>query len=138
MKWRLNFVQALEIETWLQSSQVFSDEWQVAISTTDTIEYCRKVVINKAPDIDIWHAVLDLITSLSRLTSPTSIPPSFDGTPVTYSSASQQGNEQTKRILDPLLLHEFRYCTYRNVQGFFSKYLKERSGVAEYKKSIPH
>jgi hypothetical protein len=92
-----------------------------------------QLVIKKAPDVDIWHAVLDLITSLSRLTPPESITPSSDGTPVRHSSASQQGDEQTKRLLEPLLLHEFRDCTYRDVGGFFSKYFegKEWSGRAQ-------
>jgi Fungal protein kinase len=84
------------------------------------------LVIKKAPDIDIWNAVFDLIRSVSQTTPPTSIPPSFDGTPVIYSSASMQGEEQTKRLLETSLFDEIRNCTYQNVGGFFPKYFERR------------
>jgi hypothetical protein len=83
-----------------------------------------QLVIEKASDVDIWGAVLKLVASFSPHTPPTSTPLSFDGTPVTHSSASQQGSEQTKLLLEPLLLHEFLHCTYRNVEGFFPKYFE--------------
>ncbi len=54
-----------------------------------------RLVVKQASDVDVWNAVFDLITTVSRTTPPTSIPVSFDGTPITSSSASQQGGEQT-------------------------------------------
>ena len=83
-----------------------------------------RLVINKASDIDIWNAVLDLITTVSRVTPPTSIPISYDGTPITHSSASQQGAEQTRSLLDERIFEEISRCTYRNVGGFFQKYFE--------------
>ena len=47
-----------------------------------------RLVVKQVPDVDIWNAVFDLITTVSRTTPPTSLPISFDGTPITYSSSS--------------------------------------------------
>ena len=68
--------------------------------------------IKKVSDVEIWNAVFNLITTLSRISPPASIPPSFDGTPITHSSASQQGSEQTKDLLEGPLFHEIKNCTY--------------------------
>ena len=90
-------------------------------------EYYRalvRLVIQKASDVDIWSAVFNLITTISRLTPPTSIAPSFDGPPITHSSASQQGSEQTEKLLKAPIFHEIMNCTYRGVGGFFSKYFE--------------
>jgi hypothetical protein len=83
-----------------------------------------RLVIIEAPDIDIWNAVLNLIITVSRITPPTSTPLSFDGTPVIHSSASQQGAEQTRCLLEGRIFEEISRCTYRNVGGFFRKYFE--------------
>lgn len=51
-----------------------------------------RLVITKAPDADIWNSVLKLIESFSYTTPQTSFVKSSDGTPVTRSSASLQGD----------------------------------------------
>ncbi len=83
-----------------------------------------RLVIRKTSDFDIWNAVLNLINSLSWITPPTSIPTSFDGTPITYSSASQQGGGQSKKLVERMIFEEIKNSTYRNVGGFFSKYFE--------------
>jgi hypothetical protein len=83
-----------------------------------------RLVVKQAPDVDIWNAVFDLITTVSRTTPPTSIPVSFDGTPITSSSASQQGGEQTQKLVEGRIFEEIRGCTHQNVEGFFSKYFE--------------
>ena len=83
-----------------------------------------RLVVKKAPDLDVWNAVLDLIATVSRTTPPTSIPASFDGTPITSSSASQQGGEQTQKLVEGRIFEEIRGCIYQNVEGFFSKYFE--------------
>ena len=83
-----------------------------------------RLVVKRAPDVDIWNAVFDLITSISRTTPPTSIPVSFDGTPITKSSSSFQGSEQTRRIIESEMFYEIKRCTYRDVDGFFEKYFE--------------
>ena len=85
-----------------------------------------QLVINNAPDVDIWNAVFDLINTLARVTPPTSLPPTFDGTPITRSSASLEGSEQTRKNTDDELFYEIKSCTYRNVGGFFDKYFDGR------------
>ena len=83
-----------------------------------------RLVVRKAPDVDIWNAVFDLITTVSRTTPPTSIPLSCDGTPITHSSASQQASEQTRREVEKRVFEEIMGCTFRNVEGFFPKYFE--------------
>ncbi len=72
-----------------------------------------RLVIRKTSDFDIWNAVLNLINSLSWITPPTR-----------HSSASQQGGEQTKKLVERMIFEEIKNCTYRNVRGFFSKYFE--------------
>jgi hypothetical protein len=86
-----------------------------------------KLVIQKASDYDIWTAILNLITTLSRVIpiSPASLPPApNNSTPITNTSASQQGAEQTKRQVDARVFEEIQGCTYRDVQGFYKKYFE--------------
>jgi len=83
-----------------------------------------RLVVKKAPDVDIWNAVFDLIITVSRTTPPTSVPVSFDGTPITHSSSSQQGGEQTQKMVEGRIFEEIRVCTYQDVDGFFSKYFE--------------
>ena len=84
------------------------------------------LVVKQASDVDIWRAVFDLITTVSQTTPPTSIPPSFDGTPITVSSSSFQGSEQTRKIIESAMFYEIKGCTYRDVDGFFEKYFEGR------------
>jgi hypothetical protein len=94
-----------------------------------------QLVVKQASDVDIWNAVFDLIITVSPKTPPTSIPVSFDGTPVKSSSASQQGREQTRKLVEARIFEEIRECTYRNVGGFFTKYFEEK-GWTEHTKKI--
>lgn len=92
-----------------------------------------QLVIKKASDVDIWAAVFELIITVSPTTPPTSIPVSFDGTPITSSSASQQGGEQTRKLVEARVFEEIRERTYRNVGGFFSKYFEEKDWTEQTK-----
>ncbi|EER24891.1 hypothetical protein CPC735_014890 [Coccidioides posadasii C735 delta SOWgp] len=86
-----------------------------------------KLIIQKASDYDIWSAILDLITTLSRVTpTPASVPPTFDNTPITHSSTSQQGSEQTRQLIEARVFEEIRSCTYQDVEGFFDKYFDRK------------
>ncbi|RMZ85501.1 hypothetical protein DV736_g6579, partial [Chaetothyriales sp. CBS 134916] len=86
-----------------------------------------KLVIQKAADFEIWSAVLNLITTLSRVTPPAIIPTVFYDTPITHSSSSQQGTEQTRELVKKRLFEEIRSCTYREVGGFIQKYFEAKS-----------
>ena len=83
-----------------------------------------QLIVNQASDLDIWNAVFDLIITVSRTTPPTSIPVSFDDTPVTISSSSQQGGERIQKLVEGRIFEEIRGCTYQNIEGFFSKHFE--------------
>ena len=93
-------------------------------------DYFRQLsscVVDEANDTEIWTAVFDLIHVLFHSTPPPSVHASLDETPVIRSSSSFQGSEQTRKILDPALFYEIQHCTYRNVDGFFEKYFRNKS-----------
>ncbi|KJZ69251.1 hypothetical protein HIM_11354 [Hirsutella minnesotensis 3608] len=94
-----------------------------------TYSYYRpltKLIIHNASNSEIWSAVLDLISTLTRVTPPSSVPATFDSTPITHSSASQQGAEQTRELVERKVFEEIRFCTYRDVEGFFEKYFDRK------------
>jgi len=67
---------------------------------------------------------LTFLPRFREATTPTSIPSHFDSTPITHSSASQQGGEQTRKAVERKIFEEIRFCTYRDVEGFFEKYFE--------------
>lgn len=85
----------------------------------------------QAADPDIWRAVLDLLSSLltHTTTPPPSIPivpPTFDATPRSFTSASQQGSEQTRKLVEPPLRHELKDCCFQDVGGLLTKYFENK------------
>lgn len=99
-------------------------------------EYYRalsRLVIKQASDVDIWDAVLNLIITAARTTPPTSIPVFFDGILITHPSASQQGSEQTRKLVEARIFEEIRWCTHRNVGGYFSKYFEGKTWTEKSK-----
>lgn len=93
-----------------------------------------RLIVKQATDVDIWTAVFELIIIVSRTTPPTSIPVSFDSTPITISSASQQSSEQTRKLVEARIFEEIRECTYRDVGGFFFKYFENKDWTEQTKK----
>ena len=85
-----------------------------------------RLVVQEASDIDIWDAVLKFITTISRVTPPTSISVSFDNISITISSSSFQGSEQIRRIIESAMFYEIKKCTNRDVNDFFEKYFEGR------------
>lgn len=110
------------------STELFDHHWRAQDSDFNYDHYrpLTGLVIQAAPDVDIWNAVLDLITTVSRVTPLMSAPATLDITPITHSSASQQGSEQTRELVETRLFEEIRSCTYRDVRGFFQKYFEEK------------
>ncbi|KAA6411034.1 MAG: serine threonine- kinase Sgk2 [Lasallia pustulata] len=84
-----------------------------------------QLVIKQAPDVDIWAAVVALVRLVSYSTPPPSLPPSFH-TPITHTSASLQGSEQTREKIEHRVFEEIRLCTHRAVEGFHEKYFEGR------------
>ncbi|GBF62454.1 hypothetical protein TMEN_4999 [Trichophyton mentagrophytes] len=84
-------------------------------------------MLAKAPDVDIWKAVYQLIEAVSQLTPPATVPPTSDGTPWRSTSSSQRGNEQTRKLVEERLFDETRTCTHKDVEGFDAKYFRNTS-----------
>ncbi|KAL7928030.1 serine/threonine-protein kinase Sgk2 [Trichoderma chlorosporum] len=87
-------------------------------------------VIKQVPDVEIWTTVINLVLATSHSTPPPSTPPSSApasvDTPITYSSASQQGSEQTRQLIEERVFEEICHCTHRAVGGFHEKYFQGR------------
>ncbi|KAI5917190.1 serine/threonine-protein kinase Sgk2 [Camillea tinctor] len=84
-------------------------------------------VIANSPDIDIWSAVLDLIADVLPSTPPpSSLAPTFRGTPIKTSS-SRLADSETREIVEGELFEEIKNCTFRNVGGFWDKFFDPKS-----------
>ncbi|KAJ8067034.1 hypothetical protein OCU04_004414 [Sclerotinia nivalis] len=88
-----------------------------------------KLVINNAPDVEIWGAVFDLIatTSSVQLTPPTTFEKAVLNTPLRSGSASQRGVEQTHEEVDQRILEELTGRVYYDVGGFYERYFEGKS-----------
>ncbi|KAI0525828.1 serine/threonine-protein kinase Sgk2 [Xylaria bambusicola] len=84
-------------------------------------------VVSNSSDIDIWEAVFDIIDNLGVLTPPpSSIAPTFQGTPV-RSSSSRLSDREPRNIVERELFFEIRDCTFRDVGGFCDKFFNTKS-----------
>ncbi|PQE09263.1 serine threonine- kinase Sgk2 protein [Rutstroemia sp. NJR-2017a BBW] len=88
-----------------------------------------ELVVNNAPDVEIWHAVFNLIltTSPKRVTPPTAFEKAVFDTPLRSSSASQRGVEQTHDEVDQRILEELTGRVYYDVGGFYERYFEGKS-----------
>ncbi|KAI0838871.1 serine/threonine-protein kinase Sgk2 [Hypoxylon sp. FL0890] len=90
-------------------------------------------VVDKSPDTTIWAAVLSLINVLGQLTPPpSSIAPTFTGTPIKTSS-SRFADSETRDIVEGELFEEIKICTFRNVGRFWDKFFEPKSWRKEQK-----
>jgi hypothetical protein len=90
-------------------------------------------VVDKSSDNTIWAAVFDLIDTLGPLTPPpSSIAPTFKGTPVKTSS-SRIADSETRDIVERELFYEIKDCTFRSVGGFCDKFFNPQTWRAEQK-----
>ncbi|ORY57479.1 serine/threonine-protein kinase Sgk2 [Pseudomassariella vexata] len=84
-------------------------------------------VIANSPDIDIWAAVFNLIANVNPSTPPpSSIAPTFRGTPIKTSS-SRLADSETRDIVERELFEEIKNCTFRNVGGFWDKFFDPKN-----------
>jgi len=73
-------------------------------------------------DLDIWHAVFELVVRTNPTTPPTAFEKAVFDTPLQSSSASQRGIEQTHDEVDQRILEELTGRVYYDVGGFFERY----------------
>ncbi|XMA19892.1 hypothetical protein WAI453_012683 [Rhynchosporium graminicola] len=85
-----------------------------------------ELVVNNAPDAEIWRAVFDLIalTSAKQSTPPTDFEKAVFDTPLRSSSASQRGIEQTHDEVDQRICEELTGRVFDNVGGFYERYFE--------------
>ncbi|KAI3317111.1 serine/threonine-protein kinase Sgk2 [Xylariaceae sp. AK1471] len=90
-------------------------------------------VVDNSPDNIIWAAVFSLIDVLGSLTPPpSSIVPTFQGTPIKTSS-SRLADSETREIVEGELFEEIKKCTFRNVGGFWDRFFDPKSWCKEQK-----
>lgn len=68
-----------------------------------------RLVIKKAPDVDIWNAVFDLIDTFSRMTPPLSRPSftsSFQHTPWSFNTGGFEDTSEHRKQVDDVLKKE--------------------------------
>jgi hypothetical protein len=85
-------VSQVELRTSLMEAEIPAELGRVrkATSTMLTNVHPPGTSSENISNFEIWSAVLDLITSLSRVTPPAGLRTSFDSTPNTHSSNSHQ------------------------------------------------
>ncbi|KAL9099679.1 MAG: hypothetical protein Q9163_004853 [Psora crenata] len=90
--------------------------------------------VKQASDVDIWNAVFDLIVTIFRTipSPPINIPVSLDSTPMTMSTSSIQGSEQTQKTIESAVFYEIRGCTYRNVDGPLKNTSRDGVGAVKH------
>ncbi|TGJ83761.1 hypothetical protein E0Z10_g5007 [Xylaria hypoxylon] len=99
----------------------------------DQIRPLVRHVVDKSPDAIIWATVFSLINVLGPLTPPpSSIAPTFTGTPIKTSS-SRLADSETRDIVEGELFEEIKKCTFRNVGGFWDKFFEPKSWRKEQK-----
>lgn len=94
-----------------------------------------KAIVAKSSDAEIWKLILLFVNSVKPIdptnsinpTTPPSSQPTSVSTPITHSSASLQGREETRKNVEPLVFHEIRGCTHVDVEGFHEKYFRDKS-----------
>ncbi|KND86475.1 hypothetical protein TOPH_08888 [Tolypocladium ophioglossoides CBS 100239] len=85
-----------------------------------------------SPDTDIWATVIDIIKVVNPLTPPSTLAPTFRGTPVKANS-SRLSDSETREIVERELFQEIKRCTFRNVKGFWDKFFDPKNWRREQK-----
>ncbi|OJD16018.1 hypothetical protein AJ78_03771 [Emergomyces pasteurianus Ep9510] len=82
-----------------------------------------QLVIRKAPDIDIWTAVINLIITVLRSTSPPSAP-FVQQTPTTYNMSSLVNSSEYRKDVDNVLKEEIGPIVI-DIPGFYEAFFGE-------------
>jgi hypothetical protein len=121
---------------------------QVVLDITIARPLLAAVATNASHE-EIWSALYDLIAASTVIQRPTpSITPTpaaptpadensehndanNDDTLIIHSLASQEGDQQTHKLLDPRIWEEIAQCTCRDVPEFFDKYFNGQKSSQE-------
>ena len=101
-------------------------EVRAGVIKLDQFRPLVRSVVDKSTDIDIWESVFNTVETFSALSPPSSIAPTFRGTPIKTSS-SRLADSETRDIVAGELFEEIKNCTFRNVGGFWDKFFDSKS-----------
>ncbi|OJD26529.1 hypothetical protein ACJ73_02084 [Blastomyces percursus] len=87
-----------------------------------------ELVIQKAPDLDIWNAVLSLITLASQVTPPPRPIASLQQTPWLRNTSSFANSAEYRRHVDTILKEELGDL-HADIHGFLEAYFGNISGL---------
>ncbi|KAG6084752.1 hypothetical protein E4U16_001117 [Claviceps sp. LM84 group G4] len=117
------------------ADKLFAIRQKIRLGALQLIQFQPLVdaVVASSPDRNIWAAVFSLIADLKPSTPPpSSIPPTFGGTPI-KSSSSRLADSETRDIVEGELFEEIKNCTFRNVGGFWDKFFDSKCWRQEQK-----
>lgn len=110
-------VKLFTIQQHVQGGTVKSDHFHALI----------RCIIDGNADKDIWEAVFNIIKTLGALTPPpSSIVPTYQGTPVKTSS-SRLADSETRKTVENEIFFEIKDCVYRDVGGFWDQFFDSRT-----------
>ncbi|EEH07624.1 conserved hypothetical protein [Histoplasma capsulatum G186AR] len=107
--------------------------------------YCQpliQLIIQKAPDTDIWKAIFDLITSVAQAAQATrSTPPPRSSliipqTPHSRNTSSLANSSELRRDIDPVLRDELLGELHVNIPGFFAAYFDGIEGLSRTAQAV--
>jgi Fungal protein kinase len=120
---QIDYKTGLRADLFSLGSKIGSSDFDIK-STIPLVE----LVVNNAPDMEIWRAVFNLVTLTSpkQSTPPTAFQNAVFDTPLRSSSASQRGIEQIHDEVDQRILEELTGRVYYDVEGF-DRYVEGKS-----------
>lgn len=92
-----------------------------------------QLIIRKQSDIEIWMAVFDVISTISPLRTPAGIAAWFGSYGSSGSSISLSDDAKNGRQGYESIYEDISTCTFRNVRGFFQKYMEGKDWTKQSK-----
>ena len=107
------------------------------IANLDLFRPLVRHVVYNSDDTAIWAAVFSLLDTLAPGTPPLcpTAMPTFKGTPIKTSS-NRLANSAGVDPVTKELFSEMRYCTFRDVGGFWDKFFNPKSWPNKYKEML--
>nr|KMM71460.1 hypothetical protein CPAG_07767 [Coccidioides posadasii RMSCC 3488] len=98
-----------------------------------------QLVLEKAPDTDIWKAVLDLIdvvTQATRITPPPRINLPVIQTPRSHTTSSLANSSEYRKDIDNVLKGELLRFLHADIPGFFEAFFGEIEGLGSTAQAV--
>ncbi|EER24607.1 hypothetical protein CPC735_059770 [Coccidioides posadasii C735 delta SOWgp] len=98
-----------------------------------------QLVLQKAPDTDIWKAVFDLIATVTQVERSTPPPrPSLPilQTPRSRNTSSLANSSELRRDIDPVLTGELLGDLHGDIPGFYAAYFDDVEGLSSIAQAV--